>query len=164
MPDGVTRTWDVLSNHPDQTITHAGEFYNAFCERYGDDITTRGLLGNVFCEHGMDTTVGCGIVSVEDDRDESLPLTLCCRPNPARGGTRLAFSLSGDAVGAVRLCVYDVGGRLVRDLLDQLLTAGHHAIVWNGQDGDGVAVRAGLYFCRLVTRAGTSTASVLILH
>jgi hypothetical protein len=162
LSDGLTRSWDVLSNHPGQTITHIGEFYTLYCQRYGGDATTSRLLGKVFCEHGM-TTSGCGIVSVYDGSDEHLPLALSCSPNPAHARATLAFSLPGGTDG-VRLRIYDVAGRLVQDLLDQPLAAGRHVIIWDGRGPDGIAVHSGLYFCRLTTPSGTKTASVLMVR
>jgi flagellar hook assembly protein FlgD len=51
--------------------------------------------------------------------------------------------------GAVRLRVYDVGGRLVRTLVDGAQTAGQKTAIWNGRDNQGRGVASEVYFYRL---------------
>lgn len=68
-------------------------------------------------------------------------------PNPARGLVTLAFSLAREA--DVRFLVHDVTGRRVREIGFGRLVAGRHQTRWDGRDGDGRRVRAGLYFVRL---------------
>ena len=55
------------------------------------------------------------------------------------------------------LAVYDVQGRRVTLLADGFHRAGTHALTWNGKDGRGQAVGAGVYFLRL--ESGGSVAS-----
>ena len=47
-------------------------------------------------------------------------------PNPARGATRFRFDLAH--AGAVRLALYDAGGRLVRLLADEVRPAGEQVV------------------------------------
>ncbi len=68
-------------------------------------------------------------------------------PNPAREGTSLGFDLPRDA--EVRVCVYDVQGRFVRELVQGRLAAGNHEARWDGRNASGVAVARGLYLVRL---------------
>lgn len=71
-------------------------------------------------------------------------------PNPFNPATTIAFSL-GDAQVA-RLAVYDLRGRLVRELLPaSLLAAGPHAVAWDGRGDDGRAAAAGVYLYELRT-------------
>jgi flagellar hook assembly protein FlgD len=49
----------------------------------------------------------------------------------------------------VSLGVYDVAGRLVKTLLEADVAAGEHQVRWNGQDGSGCKVSAGMYFCTI---------------
>lgn len=72
-------------------------------------------------------------------------------PNPFNPRTEVAFTLAAPAVP--RLTVFDLRGRMVRELLDgRLLPAGRHTAVWDGRDARGHAAPAGLYLVRL--RAG----------
>ncbi|MFN0151217.1 MAG: FlgD immunoglobulin-like domain containing protein [bacterium] len=75
------------------------------------------------------------------------PRILMAQPNPARSQTRLRFSVpaSGDA----QLAIYDVGGRLVRELALGPLAPGVHEATWDGAARDGTPVASGVYFARL---------------
>jgi len=69
-------------------------------------------------------------------------------PNPFNPRTLIGFELS--APGRARLDVFDMGGRVVRTLVDgQWLPAGAHAVSWDGRDGAGRQVAAGAYVYRL---------------
>jgi len=73
---------------------------------------------------------------------------LAVRPNPAVGTSTLSFSLPVPA--AARLTVFDVTGRQVRALRAGRLSAGEHAVAWDGRDDAGRMVPAGVYLARLV--------------
>jgi flagellar hook assembly protein FlgD len=81
-------------------------------------------------------------------------------PNPMRGSTRITFALPDPA--HVRLVVYDATGREVRALLDERMSAGESGITWDGRNGTGEAVPAGVYFYRLETD-GRSLVRKLVL-
>jgi hypothetical protein len=69
-------------------------------------------------------------------------------PNPFNPSTTIRFSLSGSVVVSLR--IYDVSGKLVRNLIsDELLESGYRQQVWNGDDDTGLAVSAGVYFYKL---------------
>ncbi|MBD3219934.1 hypothetical protein GF314_01720 [bacterium] len=70
-------------------------------------------------------------------------------PNPFNPRTTIAFALP--RAGHVQLAVYDVGGRLVRTLIDAPRPAGHHTVEWAGRDDRGRAVATGTYFYSLRT-------------
>ncbi len=68
-------------------------------------------------------------------------------PNPsADGSVHLQFELPSS--GPVRLQVFAVDGRLVRDLVDADLPAGRHAVVWDKITNDGTRVHPGVYLAR----------------
>jgi hypothetical protein len=68
-------------------------------------------------------------------------------PNPFAGATRIAFALS--APQQVRVEVFDVRGRRVRDLADREFPAGEHALEWDGVDEVGRTAPAGVFFVRV---------------
>jgi hypothetical protein len=69
-------------------------------------------------------------------------------PNPARESLTLRFALPAHA--AVRLDLFDVGGRLVRPLLRTELEAGAHEQVWDCRTIGNEPAAAGVYYVRLV--------------
>ncbi len=70
-------------------------------------------------------------------------------PNPFNPATNIKFDLPRPA--RVRLCVYDIAGRLVRSLVDETMTAATHVVTWNGTDDGGRRSASGIYYYRLVT-------------
>jgi FlgD Ig-like domain len=76
-------------------------------------------------------------------------------PNPARDRARIAFAIPQS--GPVSLRLFDLGGGLIRTLIDGSLSAGPHEVQWDGRDQQGRAVNAGIYFYRLQV-AGQSAA------
>jgi hypothetical protein len=82
-------------------------------------------------------------------------------PNPFNPTTTIAFSLK--TRGNVALNVYDVGGRLVRQLVNEVRAAGAHTLTWDGRDGNRVAVASGVYFYRLGTPGFSQTRKMVLL-
>ena len=68
-------------------------------------------------------------------------------PNPFTQTTTLQFALprAGQAV----LTVYDVAGRRVATLVDAMLPAGAHGVVWDGRARSGASAPTGVYWVRL---------------
>lgn len=65
-------------------------------------------------------------------------------PNPFNPETSIRFELP--QAMRVRLAIYDVHGRLVRQLLDEHRDAGASNVEWNGTDDRGATVATGVYF------------------
>jgi hypothetical protein len=67
--------------------------------------------------------------------------------DPAGGTTNISFTLPGATRASLQM--FDVTGRRVRILVDQLLAAGEHGASWDGRNDDGEPVASGVYFYRL---------------
>jgi hypothetical protein len=74
-------------------------------------------------------------------------LLLEVHPNPARTYSTISYSLRNE--GAVSLSIYDVSGRLVRNLIGGYQKPDVYSIVWNGRDCNNRSVAPGVYFCML---------------
>ncbi|MFH1680771.1 MAG: choice-of-anchor D domain-containing protein [Candidatus Eisenbacteria bacterium] len=83
-------------------------------------------------------------------------------PNPARQGTTIRFAIP--AAGNIRLQVFNIEGRLVRDLANGSFDAGDHIASWDGKDGRGRDVGPGIYFFRLDHRGEARTARVVVFR
>jgi hypothetical protein len=70
-------------------------------------------------------------------------------PNPFLGSTRVRFDLP--QAEHVELRIYDVAGRLVRELASGPFPAGSHEIEWDGRGERGYEVMSGIYFYELHT-------------
>jgi len=68
-------------------------------------------------------------------------------PTPFRVSTRLRFDLAGET--PVSLRIYSISGRLVRNLVSERLSGGHHEASWDGRDDGGSPVSPGVYYAKL---------------
>jgi endonuclease/exonuclease/phosphatase family metal-dependent hydrolase len=82
-------------------------------------------------------------------------------PNPFNPRTTLRFTLT--RAEHIRLEIVDPKGRRVRTLVDALLSAGNHEIVWNGSDDGGRAVASGVYRMVLLGADGSSQSRPMVL-
>jgi hypothetical protein len=87
-------------------------------------------------------------VDVPDAPAESFALAFRgAAPNPMRDATQLEFTLSRP--GPVRLEIFDLRGRCLRQLTATDLDAGRHAVSWDGRTDAGASVPAGVCWARL---------------
>jgi ribosomal protein L11 methylase PrmA len=82
-------------------------------------------------------------------------------PNPFNPSTRISFSLPKPS--PVSLQVFDMMGRVVATLVDEVLPAGNHATVWNGRTSDGRLMASGIYFYRLKADGYIATRKMMLL-
>jgi len=92
-------------------------------------------------------------VDVPDQAPAVAPITFA--PNPFR--TELLVRVPGEAASTID--VYDVTGRRVRQLLGQ---PGATSIRWDAHGEDGARVRAGVYWLRIRTGGGITTARAVL--
>ena len=62
------------------------------------------------------------------------------------------------------LRIYDVGGKLVRTLVDGPQTAGQKSVTWNGSDNRGHSVASGIYFYRLQAPGYEKTLKMVLVQ
>lgn len=67
-------------------------------------------------------------------------------PNPFRDATTLSFTLPRRERASVK--VFDINGRIVRTLVDDVVSGSTHAVTWDGRDERGREVGSGIYFIR----------------
>jgi flagellar hook assembly protein FlgD len=68
-------------------------------------------------------------------------------PNPFSSGTAITYQLA--AGGHVRLGVYNLLGEFVDEIDHGYRSTGIHTTRWDGRDGGGRKVAAGIYLLRL---------------
>ncbi|MBD3236800.1 MAG: T9SS type A sorting domain-containing protein [Candidatus Eisenbacteria bacterium] len=97
--------------------------------------------------------------------DRVIPAALSLQaagPSPFSTHTRVRFGLP--QASAVQLGVYDMSGRLVRTLQSGSMSAGFHAVDWDGCDATAFSVPAGVYFYRLDIAGQSLTDKVMKLR
>ncbi len=72
-------------------------------------------------------------------------------PNPFNPITTIRFDLPEPAT--IRIAIFNVRGKLVKELLNASRKSGHHFVEWDGKDQAGTLVSAGIYFCRLEAKS-----------
>ncbi|OGU43272.1 MAG: hypothetical protein A2000_08800 [Ignavibacteria bacterium GWB2_36_8] len=72
-------------------------------------------------------------------------------PNPFNPATTISFNLNKSA--QVKLSIYDALGRLVKVLLNDQLSEGHHNIEWNSTNSSGASVGSGVYIYKITVEA-----------
>lgn len=110
---------------------------------------------------------GLGIIADDDGvitgAEEAIPaFTFMAKSYPNPFTERVALSYGLKEAGPVSLQVYDVQGRLVREVLNRSEAAGYKLAQWDGRDDAGHEVGSGLYFVRLQTKQKTFKQSIVI--
>jgi hypothetical protein len=82
-------------------------------------------------------------------------------PNPFNPSTSIDISLQKDS--EIKLNIYDILGRQVRNLLDNYYRAGEVTALWDGKDNNGNQVPSGIYLYKLITDDGELVKKMLLL-
>jgi endonuclease I len=82
-------------------------------------------------------------------------------PNPFNPSTTISYELK--EAGPVQLQIFDVAGRLVRNLVQEEQAAGPHQMNWNGRGQEDQTCAAGVYFYRIRTEGADETKRMLLV-
>ena len=83
-------------------------------------------------------------------------------PNPFNPQTRIQFSIP--AAATVDLAIYDIHGRLVRNLVaSEHYESGRYSVEWDGKDNAGSRAGSGSYFCRMQAGGFSATRKLTLL-
>ncbi|MFH1069711.1 MAG: FlgD immunoglobulin-like domain containing protein, partial [Candidatus Glassbacteria bacterium] len=84
-------------------------------------------------------------------------------PNPFNPSTTISYSVPEGNAEKVTLRVYDLRGKLVKTLVDQVREAGAYSVYWDGTDESGRQTASGVYFYRLSAGSFTQTRKMVLL-
>ena len=121
--------------------------------------------GSSFAEEGTFTISTNADVGTGLDDEDGLPTQYALHPsfpNPFHHATTIAYDLPEPA--AVTITIYNVLGAEVSRVVDQVQAAGRQQAVWNGRDGGGRRVGAGVYFVRMRAGRATWTRQLVVLR
>ncbi|MFH1699898.1 MAG: S8 family serine peptidase [Candidatus Zixiibacteriota bacterium] len=105
-----------------------------------------------------------GLILDANDETALLPQVLELsqnHPNPFNPETSIRFVLK--STQHATLDVYNIIGQSVRNLFDEIASAGEHNVIWDGTDNNGQQVASGVYFYRLTAADGVSQTKKMIL-
>jgi hypothetical protein len=121
------------------------------------------VLGGRFSVAGGKSSSGIAVYDAARERRAITALgSATGTPNPFVSTTMVAYRLT--IPGHVRAEVYDVRGRRVAMIEDAFRSAGLHGVSWNGLDGNGRSVPAGIYFVHLELADRTEVSRVVRLR
>ncbi|MCD6177135.1 MAG: T9SS type A sorting domain-containing protein, partial [Candidatus Cloacimonetes bacterium] len=69
-------------------------------------------------------------------------------PNPFNPTTTISFSVAQTS-SLVNIEIFNIKGQKVKQLINEILPAGKHDVVWNGKDDNGKQAASGVYFYRM---------------
>ncbi|PJA99108.1 MAG: hypothetical protein CO127_11315 [Ignavibacteria bacterium CG_4_9_14_3_um_filter_36_18] len=123
------------------------------------DVTQKYTFGSATFEnsrHGyehrtskMDTLIFDTAVGVEDI-SENVPDSYSLLqnfPNPFNPSTMIEYQITKPM--RVKLNVYDVQGRFMRELVNEEKSSGSYFVIWDGKDNSGNLVASGTYFYKI---------------
>jgi hypothetical protein len=84
------------------------------------------------------------------------------RPNPFRQLTTIDYSILRAA--EVTLRIYDVTGRMVKELVNREQKAGMHTVTWEGKTPRSKELATGVYFVRLCAGDEAATRKLILVH
>ena len=83
-------------------------------------------------------------------------------PNPFNPTTTISFDVTQTS-SSVTLEIYNIKGQKVKTLVNKLLPAGEHSIVWHGRDSNGNRVSSGIYFYKFSVNGKTEAVKKCLL-
>jgi predicted amidohydrolase YtcJ len=104
------------------------------------------------------------LLDIDTRQDQFAPVAYIlypAYPNPFNPATIIRFDLPHQQ--RVQLIVYDIMGREVVRLVDEVRSPGYYEQLWSGQDALGMQVASGIYFAQLVTPEYTKSIKMLLL-
>ncbi len=83
-------------------------------------------------------------------------------PNPFRDTSTMSFNLPRS--GYVSVSIYDIRGRLVRTISNDVLSEGIHQAVWDGRTNNNVRAAAGVYYAKVQTDADIRAQKIILVR
>lgn len=136
----------------------------------GDDSTavlTRAtdVLGFLNADLGPGTCDPDPLITATPGASDSAPVAFTRlfqnSPNPFNPQTTVRYQLHDKAL--VKLQIFDVSGKLVRTLVDNVQELGQYAITWDGTADGGREVSSGVYWARMSTSLGFSSSTKMVV-
>ncbi|MBI5472878.1 MAG: carboxypeptidase regulatory-like domain-containing protein [Ignavibacteriae bacterium] len=93
------------------------------------------------------TLVSDGVTSVISNVAPNSFALMQNYPNPFNPNTTIRFDIP--FASKINVKIFNVLGQEVAQLVNDVVAAGQHQVVWNGTDGSGRSVASGIYFYRL---------------
>ena len=150
----------------DEIISYTGITTNTFTDtdlEWDTEYFYR-VSANVGYYTDYSNTVSLTLESLDIKNSSNLPESFIVHqnfPNPFNPVTTLSYQLPNE--GNVQVVIYDMAGRVVKNLILEHQSAGHKTIKWNATNNSGHPVSAGLYIYTVSTRDLKQSRKMLFL-
>ncbi len=104
--------------------------------------------------------IGCLTGEIKEQVINNFDLYLANYPNPFNNSTVIQFT--NPESGLVDLRIYDIQGRLVKTLKNEIMGTGNHKVIWDGRNEYNTLVSTGLYLC--VMQYKNQTKSIKLVY
>ncbi len=141
-PKSISRPHGAAVNWVDLRATGKEELINLYMQRVRDD-----------------DSVGVREIATAMPKQFTL---LQNYPNPFNSTTVIRFTLP--RTERVKVAIYDIMGREVINLLNDVKTTGTYEVRWNGKNTSGMKVSSGMYFYRMETSQGVIAKKMTLLN
>ena len=124
-------------------------------------------LLNVVCgypDEGSPVVVETNALSL--DENLTIPTQFALHqnyPNPFNPSTQISFDVP-EGSELVRLNIYNILGKKVSTLLNNVVNPGKHKVEWNAKDNEGNPVASGIYFYELSSSSFTARKKMLLIR
>jgi len=83
-------------------------------------------------------------------------------PNPFNPSTTITFQIPDQA--HVTVCVYDLQGKIIAELLNKSVSSGSHMVRWEGKNDQGLNVSSGIYVCRVQNGQNMKSVKMMLIR
>lgn len=146
--DGNTESYPL---NEVRKITFSGTILNLHL----NDGTTESWDVNTINNYSFDNTIG-----LPETGSPAVVSDVKVFPNPSSGAVTIGYTLQKP--GNVILEIYDLQGKLVKQVLSTAQPAGEQQQIWNTTDETGWAASPGNYVCRLNVNGHTITQHIIL--
>ena len=128
-------------------------------------ISNKGIL---FCWDPIDNLWGLAarqsITSVKSEESVMFPHfdLLQNYPNPFNSETRIIYELKKS--GRVQLMIYDLLGREIAILVNEVQSPGKYTVLWRGAHKNGTELPSGIYLCHITTPYFSETKKLILIR
>jgi hypothetical protein len=135
---------DILSNEPAMVFTTVDSFYT---DQALEDVGAYEYWITAVDMSGLESDPSSIVSAVLSSEEElGMPTEFALKqnyPNPFNPSTQIQYALPSET--KVLISIYDLTGRKVRTLVNEVQSAGHRSVIWNATNEIGRPVSAGMY-------------------
>jgi hypothetical protein len=106
--------------------------------------------------------INCIDVASETEQVRTAGQVAAVHPNPFNSGTTIEVQL--DRPGPVSITIYDILGRRVRTIVDDIVARGTHQFAWDGTEESGSSAASGVYFAKVSAASMKITRKLVLLR